>query len=109
LDRKKDMIISGGFNIYAADLERVLRDHPAVADVAVIAVPSETWGETPLAVIVPHADSTAEPETIRAWANARLGKTQRLSAVALCADLPRSAIGKIDKRALRVPYWKTRP
>ncbi|MEZ5716162.1 MAG: AMP-binding protein [Paracoccaceae bacterium] len=105
LDRKKDMIISGGFNIYAADLERVLRDHPDVADVAVIAVPSEAWGETPLALVVAEPGTAPDPQAICDWANARLGRTQRISAVELRDDLPRSAIGKIQKRELRAPYW----
>jgi acyl-CoA synthetase (AMP-forming)/AMP-acid ligase II len=104
LDRKKDMIISGGFNIYAADLEAVLRKHPNVADVAVIAIPSRDWGETPLGLVVPKGDAT--PEEIRDWANAQLGKTQRLSAVEFRDDLPRSEIGKILKRELREPYWE---
>ncbi len=106
MDRRKDMIISGGFNIYAADLERVLRDHPDVADVAVIAVPSTEWGETPLGLVVARKGALADPEAIRVWANDRLGKTQRLSAIELRDDLPRSAIGKIQKRDLRAPYWE---
>ncbi len=103
LDRKKDMIITGGFNVYAADLEAVLRAHPAVADVAVIAVPSADWGETPLALVVPQTPT--EAEELRLWANERLGKLQRLSAVEFREDLPRSEIGKILKRELRAPYW----
>ncbi|MEQ9331862.1 class I adenylate-forming enzyme family protein [Thalassobaculum sp.] len=105
LDRKKDMIISGGFNIYAADLEAVLRGHPDVADVAVIAIPSRDWGETPLGLVVARPGTAADAEAIRDWANARLGKTQRLSAVELREDLPRSEIGKILKRELRAAYW----
>lgn len=104
LDRKKDMIISGGFNIYAADLEAVLRTHPDVADVAVIAIPSRDWGETPLGLVVPKSDS-ADAEQIRQWTNDQLGKTQRVSAVEFRDDLPRSEIGKILKRELREPYW----
>lgn len=106
MDRRKDMIISGGFNVYAADLERVLRDHPEVADVAVIAVPSAEWGETPLGLIVAQPECTPNPEAIRLWANERLGKTQRLSAIELRRYLPRSAIGKIQKKELRAPYWE---
>ena len=105
LDRKKDMIISGGFNIYAADLEAVLRGHPDVADVAVIAVPSREWGETPLGLVVAKPGAAADAEAIKEWANARLGKTQRLSAVEIRTDLPRSEIGKILKRELRSAYW----
>jgi acyl-CoA synthetase (AMP-forming)/AMP-acid ligase II len=105
-DRLKDMIISGGFNVYANDLELVLLQHPDVDDVAVIAVPSEEWGETPLGLVVPRRGSRPDPEEIKAWANARLGKTQRLSAVELREELPRSSIGKILKRELRAPYWE---
>ena len=107
MDRRKDMIISGGFNVYAADLEHVLRLHPDVADVAVIAVPSEAWGETPLALVVPHGgqEDEADPEAIRLWANERLGKLQRISQVEFRDHLPRSEIGKILKRDLRAPYW----
>ena len=105
LDRKKDMIISGGFNIYASDLEQVLRRHPNVADVAVIAVPSRDWGETPLALVVPRG-ADADADKIRDWANERLGKTQRVSVVEFRDDLPRSEIGKILKRELREPYWQ---
>ncbi len=100
-DRRKDMIISGGFNIYPSDLEAVLRPHPAVADVAVVGVPSAEWGETPVAfcVLKPGADISAED--LRQWANAQVGKTQRLHALRLVDELPRSAIGKVLKRELR--------
>lgn len=104
MDRRKDMVISGGFNVYPSDLEAVLRQHPAVADVAVVGVPSEQWGETPVAFVVkaPGADITAE--TLLAWANAKLGKMQRLSAIEFRDMLPRSAIGKVLKRELRDEY-----
>lgn len=105
LDRKKDMIISGGFNVYAADLEAVLRRHPDVADVAVIAVPSREWGETPLGLVVLKPGAATLPDAIRDWANGQLGKTQRLSAVELRDDFPRSEIGKVLKRELRAGYW----
>jgi acyl-CoA synthetase (AMP-forming)/AMP-acid ligase II len=108
LDRKKDMIISGGFNIYATDLEQVLRKHPEVTDVAVIGVPSREWGETPLALVVSKSPD-ADAEAIREWANGQLGKTQRISRVEFRDDLPRSEIGKILKRELREPYWQTSP
>jgi acyl-CoA synthetase (AMP-forming)/AMP-acid ligase II len=101
LDRKKDLIISGGFNIYPVDLEAVLAQHPAVADCSVIGVPSEAWGETPVGFYVPHADAGDDAATILAWANAQLGKTQRLSALHVIDELPRSAIGKVLKRELR--------
>jgi acyl-CoA synthetase (AMP-forming)/AMP-acid ligase II len=105
LDRKKDMIISGGFNVYAADLEVVLSQHEAVADVAVIGVPSERWGETPIGLVVLKPGRTAEPAELQSWANERLGKNQRLSAIEIRESLPRSPIGKLLKRELRAPYW----
>jgi len=101
LDRKKDLIISGGFNIYPVDLEAVLAQHPAVADCSVIGMPSETWGETPVGFYVPHADTIDNAATILAWVNAQLGKTQRLSALHAIDELPRNAIGKVLKRELR--------
>lgn len=108
LDRKKDMIISGGFNIYASDLEDTLRAHPAVVDAAVIAVPSAQWGETPLGLVVARPDAPVDPAVLLAWANARLGRMQRLSAVELREDLPRSNVGKVLKQDLRRPYWEGR-
>jgi acyl-CoA synthetase (AMP-forming)/AMP-acid ligase II len=108
LDRKKDMIISGGFNVYAADIEVQLLEHPDVADVAVIGIPSDQWGEQPLALCVRRAGATSSAEEIAAWANQRLGKTQRLAGVELRDALPRSTIGKIMKRELREPYWAGR-
>ena len=104
LDRKKDMIISGGFNVYPSDLEAVLAQHPAVADMAVFGVPSSQWGETPVACVVRRAGHDDSAEQIRAWVNERLGKTQRLSALSLVERLPRSAIGKVLKRELRDRY-----
>ena len=106
VDRKKDMIISGGFNIYPGDLEAVLREHPAVAEVAVVGMPSEQWGETPVAFVVRHRDAHDDADEIRAWANERLGRVQRLAAVHLVPELPRSPIGKVLKRELRARYGK---
>ncbi|HYH21495.1 MAG TPA: class I adenylate-forming enzyme family protein [Azospirillum sp.] len=105
LDRRKDMILSGGFNVYASDLERVLLAHDAVAEAAVIAVPSKEWGETPLGLVVLKPGRAADAGELLAWANARLGKTQRLSGVEFRTTLPRSSIGKVLKRELRAPYW----
>src|SRR5581483_8884784 len=104
IDRKKDMIISGGFNIYPSDLEAVVRAHPAVADVAVVGVPSNRWGETPVAVVVLEPGGNIAPEELRAWVNSRVGKTQRLAAVEFAERLPRSPIGKVLKRELREAY-----
>lgn len=104
MDRKKDMIISGGFNIYPSDLEAVLREREDIADAAVVGVPSERWGETPVAFVVPKAGASLDPAELLAWANSRVGKTQRLAAVELLEALPRSAIGKVLKRELREGY-----
>lgn len=100
LGRSKDMIISGGFNVYPPDIENVLLDHPAIGDVAVIGVPSDAWGETPYAFYVAD-DPALHPDAVVAWANARVGRTQRLSGAEAIAALPRSAIGKVLKRELR--------
>ncbi len=100
-DRKKDMVISGGFNIYPSDLEEVLRQHPDVLEVAVVGIPSAQWGESPAAFAVLRPGAQVSEEELMAWANTRLGKTQRLVALQLLPELPRSAIGKVLKRALR--------
>ena len=105
VDRKKDMIVSGAANIYPADIERVLLPHPDVADACVIGVPHPCWDETPLALVVRVPGATIDVETLREWANARLGRQQRLSAVEFRDSLPRNAAGKVVKRALRAPYW----
>ena len=104
--RAKDMIISGGMNIYPADLEAILRAHEAVADVAVIGVPSVDWGETPVACVVLEAGVDVTPDALRAFANQQLGKMQRISAVRLVDELPRSAIGKVLKRELQDAWTK---
>ena len=108
LDRRKDMIISGGYNVYPSDLESELRVHPDVADVAVVGVASERWGETPVAFVVPRAEATFDAEQVMAWYNARAGKTQRLSDLRVIDELPRSAIGKVLKRELRDMYVTNR-
>jgi acyl-CoA synthetase (AMP-forming)/AMP-acid ligase II len=104
VDRKKDMILSGGQNIYPQDIETVLFKHTAVNDVAVIGVPSKKWGESPLAIIVPEGDADISPNTLQAWANDQLGKQQRLSGVVFTKALPRNPNGKILKRELRETY-----
>ena len=107
LDRRKDMIISGGFNVYPSDLEAVLFQHEAVRDAAVVGVPSRAWGETPVAFVVLKEGRAETAEQIKAWVNERLGKTQRLAAVELTRELPRNAIGKVLKRELRDGYSGT--
>lgn len=100
MDRTKDLIISGGFNIYPSDLEAELMREPAIADAAVVGIASERWGETPVAFVVLR-DTGADADALLAAVNARLGATQRISAVHLLDELPRSPIGKVLKRELR--------
>jgi acyl-CoA synthetase (AMP-forming)/AMP-acid ligase II len=104
MDRKKDMIISGGFNIYPSDLEAVIVQHPAVAEAAVVGMPSNAWGETPVAFVTPKAGAALTAEEVMAFTNGKVGKTQRLAAVEITEQLPRSAIGKVLKRELRDQY-----
>src|SRR5690606_29007404 len=88
-DRKKDMIISGGFNIYPSDLESILQNHPDVSDCAVVGVPSREWGETPAAFVVLRADAKTKPEALRQWVNGQVGKTQRIAYLTFVDSLPR--------------------
>jgi acyl-CoA synthetase (AMP-forming)/AMP-acid ligase II len=101
MGRSKDMIISGGFNIYPRDLEEALMAQPGVADAAVVGVASRQWGETPVGFVVPEPGVALDPEALRAATNATLGKTQRLSRLHIADELPRSHIGKILKTELR--------
>ncbi|MEM9042414.1 MAG: AMP-binding protein [Actinomycetota bacterium] len=110
LDRKDDMIISGGFNIWPAELENVILDHPAVVEVAVFAVPHERWGESPMAVCAvvdgTPVDDAAIADEITALCADRLGSYKKPAAVELRAEaLPKSPVGKIQRRALREPHW----
>ena len=106
VDRKKDMIISGGTNVFPKDIEEVIVQHPAVREVAVFGVPSEKWGETLLAAVILHPSGAITAEALRDWINERVdAKNQRISAVAIMADFPRSTAGKTLKRILREPYW----
>jgi len=104
MDRKKDMIISGGFNIYPSDLEAVARENPDVAEVAVVGAPSERWGETPVAFVVLKPGAKVTADQLRDWINNKVGKTQRLAALEICDSLPRGNIGKVLKRELRDSY-----
>jgi acyl-coenzyme A synthetase/AMP-(fatty) acid ligase len=82
----------------------MLQQHPAVAEAAVVGVPSEAWGETPVGFVVLREGLAGDTAALLAWVNARLGKTQRLSALHAVAELPRSPIGKVLKRELRERY-----
>lgn len=98
--RLKDMIISGGFNVYPTDLETVAMEHPHVSDAAVVGIPSERWGESPFLFYVERSGGIAA-EDLLAWVNERVGRMQRLAGAKLLAELPRNALGKVLKRDLR--------
>lgn len=99
VDRKKDMIVSGGQNIYPADIESRMHEHPDLADVAVVGLASEKWGETPVAIVV--ARTTVDVDGLIAWTNSRVGKQQRITDVIVVDELPRNPNGKVLKRELR--------
>jgi acyl-CoA synthetase (AMP-forming)/AMP-acid ligase II len=105
VDRKKDMIISGGENIYCAEVENVLASHPGVAEVAVIGVPHEKWGETPVAVVV-AVDASAPPalDDLIDWSRDRLASYKKPTILAVIDVLPRNAAGKVVKGELRTRY-----
>ena len=101
LDRRKDMIISGGFNVYPSDIESVLLIHPSVQDAAVVGMASADWGEVPVAYVVLKESLSMNADDLLEWTNSLLGKTQRLKGLRFITDLPRSPIGKVLKRELR--------
>ena len=110
VDRKKDMIISGGVNVYPRDIEEVVVRHEAVREAAVFGVPDEKWGESPLAAVVLHEPGTVSGDELREWINERVeAKFQRVAAVAIMEDFPRNVAGKTLKREMRAAYWKDRP
>lgn len=105
-DRVKDMIVSGGENVYPTEIENVLMTHPDVADVAVIGVPDPAWGEAVKAIVVPAAGSSPGEGDLIAYARDRLAGFKLPKSVSFADDLPRTPSGKILKRALREPYWE---
>jgi long-chain acyl-CoA synthetase len=107
-DRVKDMIISGGENVYPAEVENALMAHPAIADVAVIGVPDERWGETPKAVVVRAAGSDVSAEDVISFARGRVAHYKCPTSVDFVDALPRNPSGKVLKKDLRAPYWEGR-
>ena len=105
-DRKKDMIISGGFNVYPSEVEQVIWGHPAVQDCAVIGVPDEKWGEAVKAVVELNAGQTASAEEIIALCKEKLGSVMAPKTVDFIDTLPRSPVGKVLKKDLRKQYWE---
>jgi acyl-CoA synthetase (AMP-forming)/AMP-acid ligase II len=109
VDRKKDMIDSGGVKVYPHDIEEVVARHPQVAEVVVFGVPDEKWGETPVAAVQLRPGAALDAESLRGWINERVGaRYQRVSQVMLVTEFPRSVAGKILKRVLREPFWSGR-
>ncbi|MGH7288767.1 MAG: long-chain-fatty-acid--CoA ligase [Myxococcota bacterium] len=104
-DRVKDMIVSGGENVYPREVEDVLFQHEAVADVAVIGVPDERWGETVKAIVVLKAGASATPELLLDFCKGRLGGYKRPRSVEFVVELPRNPSGKVMKKDLREKYW----
>ena len=107
VDRKKDMIISGGINVYPKDIEEIVVQHPAVREAAVFGLPHEKWGETPVAAVILKQSGQATAEELKTWANDRVGaKYQRLDRVILMEEFPRSTAGKTLKRVMREELQK---
>ena len=109
VDRAKDMIITGGFNVYSAEIEQVLLAHPAVQDCAVIGLPDEKWGERVTAVVQPRPGRTVTSENIRAFVKARLGSVKTPKQVEVWPDLPRSKVGKVLKTEIRTQLLSEPP
>lgn len=107
-DRMKDMIVTGGENVYPAEVENAIHGCPGVADVAVISVPSEKWGEEVRAIIVPVAGAAPTEQEVIAWARERIAGFKAPKSVAFIDVMPRNASGKILRRELRAPYWEGR-
>jgi acyl-CoA synthetase (AMP-forming)/AMP-acid ligase II len=107
-DRYKDMLVSGGENVYPAEVENVLYKHPGISEVAVIGIPHERWGETPKAIVVPKAGESPTEQDIIEFARGHLAKYKCPTSVDFVESLPRSASGKVLKKDLREPYWAGR-
>lgn len=105
VDRRKDMIISGGFNIYAVEVEAVLHQHPDVYEAAVVGVPDDQWGEAVKAVVVPRDGAALTGAQLVAFCAERLARMKKPRSVDFVTALPHSPNGKIDRRAIREPYW----
>ena len=106
VDRAKDMIISGGFNVYSSEVENCLAQHPAVALSAVIGVPHDKWGEAVMAVVVLKADARASAAELIAFVTERKGVVQSPKSVDFVDALPLTALDKVDKKTLRAQYWQ---
>lgn len=109
VDRKREMIVSGGFNVYPGEVEEVIAGHPAVVECAVVGIPDRHWGEAVHAVIVPRDGVSLGEDELLLWCKSRLGGVKRPKSLrfAEAGTLPRDPQGAIDKPVLRAPYWET--
>jgi len=107
-DRVKDMIVSGGENVYPAEVENALFKHPEIADVAVIGVPDDRWGEAVKAIIVPEKGASPDPAEIIKWAKTQIAGYKVPKSIDFIDALPRNPSGKILRRELRDPHWEGR-
>ena len=109
VDRKKDMIDSGGVKVYPKDIEEIAARHPAILEVAVFGIPHDKWGETPVAAVLLRKQDEASANELRDWINARVAaKYQRVDRVLVLTEFPRNTAGKTLKRELRAPFWEAR-
>ncbi|MCP4682115.1 MAG: AMP-binding protein, partial [Desulfobacterales bacterium] len=106
VDRKKDMIISGGFNIFPREIEDVLFEHPAVKDAAVIGVPHEKWGEEVKALVVPKEGESPSEDDLIQFVKKRKGSLMAPKTVEFWDKIPLTNLGKVDKKAIRGKFWK---
>lgn len=106
VDRAKDMIITGGFNVYSVEVEQALMQHPDVQDSAVVGLPDDKWGERVVAVLQLHAGRSVSPEDIQAFVKARIGSVKSPKQVEIWPDLPRSKVGKVLKKDIRASLLK---
>jgi acyl-CoA synthetase (AMP-forming)/AMP-acid ligase II len=105
VDRKEDMIISGGYNIWPAELEQALAGHPAVAEACVVGVPHEKWGETPKALVVLYEDAIATEQELIEHCRHQVGSVKKITSVEFAEELPKSQLGKVLRREVRNRYW----
>ncbi|WP_135828443.1 class I adenylate-forming enzyme family protein [Halorussus halobius] len=106
LDRKRDVIVSGGMNVYSQEVADALGTHPEITDVAVFGVPDDDWGEAVHAVVVPESPDALAPEDVAAYADSRLADYKKPKSVEFASELPTTPHGKVDKEQLREPYWR---
>jgi len=109
IDRLKDLIISGGVNVYPRDIEEIIVQHPNVVEAAVFGVPDDKWGETPAAAVILDKKSAIDADSLKQWVNERVSaRYQKVATVVIKDDFPRSVAGKTLKRQMRSQFWEDR-